>query len=61
MELRHQLTPYLTKLRLSGILRSRAPEGTRWMYTPRPDLTHGTIYHTELPGVLRRWLAPVND
>lgn len=45
-------------LRLSGILRSRAPDGTRWMYTPRPELTHGTIYRTELPDVLRRWLAP---
>ncbi|HEX2203978.1 MAG TPA: alpha/beta hydrolase-fold protein [Longimicrobium sp.] len=47
--------------RLAETLRARAPAGLRWSYTPRPDLTHGTIYRAELPGALRAWLGPAGD
>ena len=47
--------------RLAETLRAHAPAGVRWAYTPRPDLTHGTIYRAELPGALRAWLPPVAE
>lgn len=31
-------------LRLDALLRAQSPAGLAWMYTPRPDLTHATIF-----------------
>lgn len=31
--------------RLAALLRARPPKGLNWVYLPRPDLTHATIFH----------------
>jgi predicted alpha/beta superfamily hydrolase len=44
--------------RLAEAIRANAPRGLRWDYTPRPDLTHATIYRASAPRVLRQALPP---
>jgi hypothetical protein len=36
-------------------LRANASPALRWQYTPRPDLTHATIYRGAAPGELREF------
>jgi hypothetical protein len=38
--------------RLDSALRAAAPRGLAWMYAPRPDLTHGTIFRAVAPAAL---------
>ncbi|NUO75035.1 MAG: alpha/beta hydrolase [Lysobacter sp.] len=44
--------------RLGDALRTVAPKGLAWRYDPRPDLTHGTIYRTLSPQLLRDAFPP---
>jgi predicted alpha/beta superfamily hydrolase len=43
--------------RLAEVLRADGPDGLRWWYRPRPDLTHATIYRALAPPVLRELFA----
>ncbi|HEX6373967.1 MAG TPA: alpha/beta hydrolase-fold protein [Longimicrobium sp.] len=47
-----------TTTRLAEVLRANASPALRWQYTPRPDLTHATIYRGAAPGVLRDLFPP---
>jgi predicted alpha/beta superfamily hydrolase len=38
--------------RLANVLRTAAPRGLVWVYVPRPDLTHATIFRGVGPGAL---------
>lgn len=38
--------------RLAAVLRASAPQGLRWRYEPRPDLTHATIFRALKPAAL---------
>jgi predicted alpha/beta superfamily hydrolase len=38
--------------RLAGVLKASAPQGLRWRYEPRPDLTHATIFRALKPAAL---------
>ena len=38
--------------RLAAVLRASAPQGLRWHYEPRPDLTHATIFRALKPAAL---------
>jgi predicted alpha/beta superfamily hydrolase len=38
--------------RLAALIRARPPRGLVWVYTPRPDLTHATIYREAGPPAL---------
>lgn len=38
--------------RVAGLLRGSAPTGLSWEYSPRPDLTHATIFRGEGPAAL---------
>jgi predicted alpha/beta superfamily hydrolase len=42
--------------RLAAALRAASPRGLDWLYVPRPDLTHGTIYRAMGPVALARAL-----
>ena len=42
--------------KLAGFLRASAPRGLDWLYHPRPDLKHATIYRGEGPAALARAL-----
>ncbi|KRA74103.1 hypothetical protein ASD78_11365 [Lysobacter sp. Root667] len=44
--------------RLADALPAAAPEGLRWRYGPRPDLSHSTIYRTLSPQLLRDAFPP---
>lgn len=44
--------------RLADALRTKAPKGLAWRYDPRPDLTHGTIYRSLSPQLLRDAFPP---
>ena len=45
---------------LAEVLRENASHPLRSRYTPRPDLTHATIYRALAPDVLRELLPPVS-
>lgn len=38
--------------RLAALLRTRPPQGLAWVYAPRPDVTHATIYRKVGPAAL---------
>ncbi len=38
-----------------------APQGVTWLYEPRPDLQHSTIYRAASPGVFRRLFPPAAE
>jgi len=38
--------------RVAGLLRGSAPKGLTWEYSPRPDLTHATIFRGEGPAAM---------
>lgn len=38
--------------KLAEMLKSASPEGLRWTYLPRTDLTHGTIFRAAKPAAL---------
>ena len=42
--------------RLAEIIRTLTPRGLAWVYFPRPDLTHGTIFRAMAPAALARAL-----
>jgi predicted alpha/beta superfamily hydrolase len=42
--------------RLTAVLRVASSRGLDWIYVPRPDLTHATIYRAVGPGALARVL-----
>ena len=42
--------------RLAEIVRTVSPRGLAWVYFPRPDLTHGTIFRAVAPSALARAL-----
>jgi predicted alpha/beta superfamily hydrolase len=42
--------------RLAAVLRTGAPRGLVWMYEPRPDLTHATIFRGVGPAALAQAL-----
>lgn len=44
--------------RMADGLRAAAPKGLSWRYDPRPDLTHGNIYRTLSPQLLRDAFPP---
>ncbi len=44
---------------LAGVLRAAALPELIWIYEPRPELQHGTIYRGASPGVFRRFFPPV--
>ena len=42
--------------RFAEIIRTVSPRGLAWVYFPRPDLTHGTIFRAVGPSALARAL-----
>lgn len=42
--------------RLVEVYRAHAPSGFAWVYEPRPDLQHATIFRATLPGAFARVL-----
>ena len=42
--------------RFAEIIRTVTPRGLAWVYFPRPDLTHGTIFRAMAPAALARAL-----
>ena len=42
--------------RLAALLRAASRRGLVWTYTPRPDLTHATIFRAVGPAALARAL-----
>lgn len=42
--------------RLATLLRTAPPRGIAWVYAPRPDLTHATIFRNVGPPALARAL-----
>jgi len=41
---------------LAAILKAHAPRGLTWIYEPRPDLEHGTIFRATAPGAFAKVL-----
>jgi hypothetical protein len=42
--------------RLAAQIRTAAPRGITWIYEPRPDLTHATIFRATAPAALAQAL-----
>ena len=42
--------------RFAELIRATSPRGLAWVYFPRPDLTHGTIFRAMAPAALARAL-----
>ena len=42
--------------RFADLIRSTSPRGLAWVYMPRPDLTHATIFRAMAPSALARAL-----
>jgi predicted alpha/beta superfamily hydrolase len=45
--------------RLARALSGAAPRSVSWIYEPRPDLTHGTIFRALAPTAIKQTLRPV--